>query len=118
MNQHPKEWQPGVCAVPISTLGTKAKQRLKLYLFNLQKGLCFYCDEPVTLVTGPRCWTLDHVDPLQNGGPDDETNVVMACHQCNRAKGCLTPDQLQKMALRIVHFLTLRRTGSVPGNQE
>ena len=37
--------------------------------------------------------TLDHVIPVSRGGRDDWDNVVVACGQCNRAKGNRTPEE-------------------------
>jgi 5-methylcytosine-specific restriction endonuclease McrA len=53
---------------------------------------CFYCgDWPDPRFTWG--WTaypvrleVDHVVPRHMGGPDDESNLVMACSRCNRAK--------------------------------
>ena len=30
---------------------------------------------------------IDHVQPKAHGGPDDETNLVVACRACNLYKG-------------------------------
>lgn len=30
---------------------------------------------------------VEHIIPRQHGGPDDETNLALACHHCNLHKG-------------------------------
>jgi hypothetical protein len=41
--------------------------------------VCGYCSKPGVL-------HRDHVVPRSRGGPDDATNIVMACQPCNSAK--------------------------------
>jgi 5-methylcytosine-specific restriction endonuclease McrA len=48
---------------------------------------CAYCDRRLTIKTS----TIDHVTPLDLGGVDDESNVVLACKSCNVAKDNLLP---------------------------
>ena len=47
------------------------------------EGACFYCGGELA----PERATLDHVEPRSRGGPDEEWNVLLACHRCNRRKG-------------------------------
>ncbi len=37
--------------------------------------------------------SIDHVMPRSRGGKTSWTNVVAACHTCNRRKGSLTPEE-------------------------
>ena len=46
---------------------------------------CRYCGRRVR-----RSATLDHVLPRSRGGTDAPENVVLACRQCNEAKGART----------------------------
>lgn len=68
-----------------------------------QGRLCAYCDRKMT--DDPRDHirfaTFDHVIPTADGGTDDLGNLVLACEPCNKAKGCLTVDDLRNMADRI-----------------
>jgi 5-methylcytosine-specific restriction endonuclease McrA len=41
---------------------------------------CYYCGKATDLPT------VDHVIPLHDGGPNDATNIVMACRPCNISK--------------------------------
>lgn len=40
---------------------------------------CRYCGAPADHV--------DHVDPVANGGTDDDANLAAACEHCNLSKG-------------------------------
>jgi hypothetical protein len=35
---------------------------------------------------------VDHFHPASRGGPNDEANLVTACHECNRGKGVMLWD--------------------------
>lgn len=76
------------------------KKRLRRELFEKQDGLCAYCDEPMSGFGG-RMASFDHVVPECAGGASDESNLVLACWQCNRLKGSMTPAQLRRLADRI-----------------
>lgn len=62
---------------------TKAfkKWRYNQYKY-VQKGLCFYCKDPII---GP--WVTDHVIPLSRGGNSNYKNLVITCWNCNKKKG-------------------------------
>jgi len=68
--------------------GAKIKRRKQIVdLFNQQKGLCYYCEKPMTLDLGH--WntaTRDHVIPKSKGGPSKAWNIVAACHLDNQRK--------------------------------
>lgn len=44
-------------------------------------GLCAYC-------RCKRATTLDHIRPRSKGGSNLRSNLVPACLECNRSKGC------------------------------
>ena len=55
-----------------------------LFLRNLlvaHKGLCFYCEKPLT---DYRC--LEHLTPLSRGGKNQQFNLVYSCKSCNSTK--------------------------------
>jgi len=64
-------------------------------LFAEQRGLCYYCGEPMLLAKigqgqaqPPRLATLDHIIPRSLGGTNAPTmNCVAACRQCNQERG-------------------------------
>jgi hypothetical protein len=47
---------------------------------------CAYCDKGGKLAR-------DHVVPRSRGGPDNATNIVMACQSCNSSKGDSLPSE-------------------------
>lgn len=47
---------------------------------------CAYCGKTGTLAR-------DHVVPRARGGPDNATNIVMACQACNSSKGDRLPSE-------------------------
>lgn len=81
----------------------KRKQRRRV--FHREGGLCFYCDEPVSLnvrnVPGspfpPYMATLDHIIPKCEGGERNEENSVCACWRCNNKRGTMPADQFLTM---------------------
>ena len=76
-------------------MSSRAERRAERdMLVERQGGLCYYCDAPMTLLRGPRLSTVDHVIPGRG-------DLVAACHQCNRMKGCLSLDQIRKLADRL-----------------
>ena len=70
------------------------KQRLKAkqlrssqwWKQKLEGGLCYYCQKRFTSDK----LTMDHKLPLAKGGVSSKSNIVIACRDCNRAKGTKT----------------------------
>ena len=62
----------------------KAKQlrRTRWWLQKRATAHCFYCHTPLL----PEQVTMDHVVALSRGGHSTKSNIVAACHDCNRAK--------------------------------
>lgn len=54
-----------------------------------QKGLCFYCSQPMTPPV------TDHVTPLSRGGTNWITNIVAACRLCNAFKATQTLEEFR-----------------------
>jgi hypothetical protein len=57
-------------------------------IFDLQRGLCWYCDEPLDST-----FEIEHVIPLSKGGTNHIENICLACKSCNRSKHARTPTQ-------------------------
>jgi 5-methylcytosine-specific restriction endonuclease McrA len=51
------------------------------HLWDAHKGLCFYCEKPLTEY---RC--LEHLTPLSRGGKNQPFNLVYSCKSCNSKK--------------------------------
>ena len=88
----------------------KSLKEQKLKAYNDQKGLCYYCKNPMWLVNPSeyaskfkisiqlakifQC-TGEHLIPHSNGGTSKQNNIVAACKFCNsqrhRRKKVLSP---------------------------
>jgi 5-methylcytosine-specific restriction endonuclease McrA len=82
-------------------MGRKAAARARSRLWEIQDGLCAYCDERLTILRGPRLATIDHIIPTCSGGSDDDQNLVLSCWECNRMKGSMSVSRIRKLADRI-----------------
>jgi 5-methylcytosine-specific restriction endonuclease McrA len=65
-------------------------------LAKRQGNRCVYCGSVMTEPdldgrTGPTTRSIDHYIPRSKGGPSSFRNMVLACHQCNGAKGDQLP---------------------------
>jgi hypothetical protein len=65
--------------------GTLSKD-LATKLFNLQKGMCPCCKQPLG-----NDYHLDHKMPLALGGPNSDGNMQLLRGICNKKKGTLHP---------------------------
>ena len=59
------------------------RKNLKARLLTAQEGRCKYCGASITSRA-----TFDHVKPRALGGRNGASNLVLACPDCNRKKGC------------------------------
>jgi 5-methylcytosine-specific restriction endonuclease McrA len=54
-----------------------------------QRGLCFWCHEPISASfdeNHPKRLTGDHLIPLHEGGKTVPGNIVAACRDCNNGR--------------------------------
>lgn len=63
------------------------KQRIK----KRDNFTCTYCN-----CNNPLIMTIDHIKSKQDGGNDDDDNLVTACYYCNQMKGSKTTAQFNK----------------------
>lgn len=63
-------------------------------LYKLFKGICFYCQKPITYEESTR----DHLIPKIKGGSNRKDNLVLSCGPCNRDKEAET--NLDKVRFR------------------
>jgi 5-methylcytosine-specific restriction endonuclease McrA len=75
-------------------------------LWEGQKGLCWYCKQPMTRqrpffkgVPEDSMMTKDHVMPHARGGRGRE-NFVLACYRCNQLKADTIPGNDEKKRVR------------------
>jgi 5-methylcytosine-specific restriction endonuclease McrA len=65
-------------------------------LFSRDRNMCQYCRKRIT---GSDC-TIDHIIPQCQGGRSTWENCVLACVDCNVAKGGRTPRQAKMTLIR------------------
>lgn len=57
-------------------------KRVRFEIFKRDSFTCQYCGKrPPNVVL-----EVDHIDPLSNGGSDDQINLTTSCFDCNRGK--------------------------------
>jgi 5-methylcytosine-specific restriction endonuclease McrA len=85
--------------VPAGAKGRKiavGSQNDRLKRLHKKNPRCHYCKRPTKLMGQnlPNKATLDHIVPLSRGGsPDGGPNTVLACNECNSAKGNATLEE-------------------------
>ena len=67
----------------IPTRKGKRSKDIKHTLYGLQEGNCNLCKHWF----GFRHMDVDHIIPKARGGPDDDDNLQLLCHNCNVIKG-------------------------------
>jgi 5-methylcytosine-specific restriction endonuclease McrA len=67
-------------------LGAAAALRLALEKYGAN---CFHCDKHMPPQKMSQKCTRDHLRPKKDGGGDYLHNLVFACGECNRDKGCM-----------------------------
>jgi len=71
------------------------------YVFDKNDGYCWHCGKKLAWKNYGRprergAWEVDHSLPLSRGGTDYLRNLVPACIECNRIKGNLTSQELER----------------------
>ena len=61
------------------------RTRIVIGAYLQQKGLCLYCQRPVTVDNA----TWEHIIPRAWGGQNVNLNIILACHSCNNAKSAI-----------------------------
>lgn len=64
----------------------------RAYLLERENRCCIYCDVHASKAK----MEVEHVVPKSKGGTDSLNNLVLACHECNQAKGSLSLAQFLK----------------------
>lgn len=67
--------------------GTLAGYEIREYLLEKWGRKCAYCDAENTP------FEIDHIHPRSKGGSDRVSNLTIACHDCNQAKGNMPVEQ-------------------------
>ncbi|MBE4775562.1 HNH endonuclease [Streptomyces sp. ND05-13A] len=83
--------QPGRVLLRLPTPRGPLPSWVREAVLSAAGGWCTYCGS-----MGVRAEVVDHVEPLEQGGADDITNLVPACRSCNASKKDRTPEQWRK----------------------
>jgi len=64
---------------------------LRQYVIERDGQRCQYCGSQGTFALGPddESWHIDHVIPIDRGGPTRADNLTLACATCNVRKGTM-----------------------------
>lgn len=60
----------------------KVSQAKRKRVYERDKGICAYCGTHVDYDD----FDIDHITPLAKGGNNEDSNLTVSCHQCNRKK--------------------------------
>jgi hypothetical protein len=76
-------------------------KRTRFEVFKRDGFTCIYCGGvPPTSVL-----EIDHIEPVAEGGGNEETNLVTSCYDCNRGKAAVpltkVPEGLLERAVRL-----------------
>ncbi len=67
-------------------------KREAISIWVREEGACFWCDRDLD----PSEVEFDHWMPVDLGGSDDLSNIVLSCFTCNREKGALHPRRYER----------------------
>jgi hypothetical protein len=70
----------------LADLDEVGRKDLEKRLYDRQSGKCFICDEALNLVLHKGQLEIDHIEPLAEGGSDEENNFALVHGPCNRQK--------------------------------
>jgi len=73
----------------IMQTGEIIKKRQYNEIWEEQSGKCFYCNKPMLREgnrSDPDYYTIEHINPANNGGFHTITNIVYICAECNWKK--------------------------------
>lgn len=68
----------------------RKRKRYAIYIRDMFK--CWYCERDCRFEP-PGTLSVDHIQAKEEGGTNDETNLITACHSCNSRKQHATLEQ-------------------------
>lgn len=71
----------------LASLSPEERNALEQRLLARGSGRCFICDRVVDLLLHKGQLDIDHIEPLAQGGIDEENNLALVHASCNRSKG-------------------------------
>ncbi|NTV46871.1 MAG: HNH endonuclease [Chlorobiales bacterium] len=70
----------------IKANGGRYTTREVALLLEVQERSCYYCGSPLVDENGKSKFHKDHYEPLEGGGSNSISNIVLACASCNVKK--------------------------------
>lgn len=64
-------------------------------IYEMQAGLCYYCMCPISFTNDSKL-SIDHIEPLSEGGSNWPDNLALTCNDCNRRKSWLSESEFIK----------------------
>ncbi len=93
----------------------KTRRLIKLKLRAIYPNKCMWCGVELTMKFGRRnTSTVDHIMPISKGGSNSIGNQVLACHNCNSARGDMTITEFALWAERLAQRLSRFIAPSIP----
>ncbi len=82
-------------------------------ILDRQGGLCMYCGVDLLRLNRNQRH-IDHMDPVERGGPDVEENMQALCGRCNSRKGVQTDGEFRERYRELLRGL---RPGQPPSSR-
>ena len=82
-------------------------------IIDRQGGLCMYCGVDLMRLNRNQRH-IDHMDPVERGGPDVEENMQALCGRCNSRKGVQTDGEFRERYRELLRGL---RPGQPPSSR-
>jgi len=97
----------------LASLNADGRRALEQLLLQRQTGKCFICDKVIDPVLHAGQLDIDHIEPLDLGGRDEENNFALTHFSCNRSKGASD----LRVARRMAEFEILQETAREAGER-
>ena len=66
---------------------------VKAYVWDITGGFCWYCGDQMHPF---RTFSVDHIEPVSQGGKTEEGNLVPCCRWCNVSKSNRSIESLRR----------------------
>ena len=68
----------------------KVKRAMRKEIGERQEWRCVYCQRDIS-----KSSSIDHIEPIERGGPSEMDNLQLTCRRCNSSKGTLSDAQFR-----------------------
>jgi len=80
-------------------------KKKRFEIFKRDGFTCQYCGKkPPDVVL-----EIDHINPIKNGGDNDDMNLITSCYECNRGKGCIALENIPNKPDADIEYLQLQQ---------